>query len=111
MKRYYQYTLAGLLLLSTTVFADVQHCDATYMGKPFVQATIWSDVDGYGPLECDYKNPGDKSVIAFKYPAADDYYPVRGYWRSTMPGYQWCTVDDNNQFDTCLFAKREKHHR
>lgn len=111
MKRYYRYTLAGLLLLSANVFADVQHCDATYQGKPFVEATIWSGVDGYGPLECDYKNPGDKNVIAFKYPEADDYYPVRGYWRSAMPGYQWCTVDDNNRYDTCLFAKREKHHR
>ena len=108
MKRYCGYILAGFLMLSVDAYADVQHCEATYQGKPFVQATIWSDIDGYGPLECDYKNPGDKNVIAYKYPEDDDYYPVRGYWKSTMPGYQWCAVEDGNRYDSCIFAKREK---
>ena len=96
------------LLLSQTNFAKPQHCDATFQGKAFAQVTIWSSIDGYGPTDCVYKNPADQKTIVYHMATNQDYYPVSGNWQSTMPGYQWCSIENGNQFDSCLFAKREK---
>jgi len=100
--------LSSMAFVASVANAEVLHCDATYQGKRFVQVTIWSGVDGFGPLECDYKNPGEQNVTVYHYPSQQEYYRVSGNWRSTMPGYQWCAIEDGNSYDTCLFAKREK---
>lgn len=104
------------ILLSVLVFlcvggwkishAESIHCDAFYQGKPFVQVTIWTS-DVFGRAECDYKNSGDKNLTVFKFPASNEYYVVAGYWRSTMPGTRWCSVEDGDTFESCVFAKRE----
>jgi hypothetical protein len=98
----------GMFSVASLAHAEILHCKESYQGKPFVQVTIWSDLYGFGALECDYKNPQDQSVVAESYPSQNEYYVVAGHWRSTMPGFQWCSVKDGNQYDTCLFAKREK---
>lgn len=88
---------------SVLACAKPLHCDPTYQGKPFVQVTIWSGIDGIGPAECDYKNPHDKQLTVYHLSDKNEYYSVAGDWQSTMPGYRWCTA----QAASCLFAKRE----
>jgi hypothetical protein len=107
MKNIIAALLIATVSCSTGAYAKIIHCEAKYKNKAFVQATIWSGIDGFGPAECDYKNPKDTELISYKFPEQDDYYTVSGNWESTMPGYQWCSVQNGNDFKTCLFAKRE----
>lgn len=107
MKKNISWFLYSIVLSSQFSYAGAIHCEATYQGKHFRQATIWSNGSGFGRAECDYMEPGDSDVISYKFPKDEDYYTVSGYWRSTMPGTQWCTINDGNTFSTCRFAKRE----
>lgn len=103
MKKIMMFLTSALFI--SPLYAKPVHCDPTFQGKPFIQVVIWS-IDQFGPAECFYKNPSDHSPIS--YDLTGSYYRVSGYWRSDMPGYQWCaTKDAGNQFDTCLVAKRE----
>lgn len=94
-------------LVSQFAFAKPTHCDATFQGKPFAQVTIWSSIDGSGPVDCGYKNPQDKKLTVYHLTNNHAYYAVSGNWKSTMPGYRWCAVENGGQFDSCLFAKQE----
>ena len=107
MKKRFLFTAILFTTIGVSV-ADTIHCESTYQGKPFVQATIWSDTSGFGKAECDYKNKGDNTTIAYKFPPENEYYRVAGNWQSTMPGYQWCSVDNGGTYDICKFALREK---
>lgn len=107
MKNILATLLIATISSSVSAYADAVHCDATYKNKPFVQATIWSGIDGFGPAECDYGDTDDGTLIKYEFPSQNQYYKVAGRWKSTMPGFQWCSVKDGNQFSTCLFAKRE----
>ena len=95
--------------ISTAIYADaIQHCPATYAGKPFDQVTIYSNADAdYGPTECGYKNANEPKITAtYRLPKDKVYYPVSGNWRSTMPGFQWCNIADHNTYDSCTFSER-----
>jgi hypothetical protein len=107
-----KYLVLGVIVLGflgyKICFAETVHCQATYLGKPFVQATIWSNLDGFGPAECDYKNPNDKTITPYHFPKHEKYYSVSGQWRSTMPGFKWCTIENGDTYESCRFAKREQ---
>ena len=103
--------LVSAVLISGSVTAETIHCEATYHDKAFLQATIWAGPSGFGEAECDYKNSSDKDYIVYHYSSGEQYYKVSGYWQSTMPGFEWCSIKDGNQFNTCRFAKREVKHR
>src|SRR5688572_23834675 len=101
----------GLLSVLTFLFLQNAHaaitCEPTYEGKPFVQVTIWSGLDGYGPADCEYKEPEDHDLTVLSFPKTNEYYPISGHWLSTMPGYRWCSTEDGNTAETCRFAIRE----
>lgn len=94
------------ILICKISYAEVFQCDPKFHGKPFVQATIWSNTDGFGSAECDYKYPEEQGVISYRFPKDEQYYVVSGNWQSTMPGFQWCSTENGNTYATCRFARR-----
>ena len=106
MKKIHSILLTIPLLFAGNTDAKPIHCPATYQKKPFFQAVIWSGLDHDGPAECDYKKIGEQSSIIYDYPSQNWYYPLSGNWKSAMPGVYWCSVEDGNRYDACLFAKR-----
>jgi hypothetical protein len=108
MRKFFSSIIIITAFYSTTSQAEEMHCAEIYQGKAFVQATIYSNMSGAGPAECDYKNINDPVLTVYKLPENELYYPVSGNWKSTMPGFQWCALKDGNQYNTCLFAKKNK---
>jgi hypothetical protein len=97
--------LISLVMTSVinTGFAETVHCEPYYEGQTFDQATILSNTSGIGPAECNYKNH-----VFYSFPKGQNYLPSSGIWRSTMPGFQWCSVNDpGNSAVTCTFQLTE----
>jgi len=98
--------IAILTSMANLSFAQLVHCASTYQGQPFLQATIWSNMTGIGPAECDYGK--EHMVTSYKFPKDKHYHPAHGDWRSTMPGFQWCSIKDSgNTALTCTFQLME----
>lgn len=107
MKRFIMVFACAFAIDCHANLVEAVNCQPVYASKPFAQAIIWSDISGFGPAECDYKNPGDKKLTVYKLPKHNEYYRVSGNWRSTMPGTQWCSVENGNTAESCRFALKE----